>query len=275
MKNILVPTDFSECAQHASKAAMLMAAKFKADIHFLHIMPDSDESPHVPQSAVRPKTQDARRGHAQNELNVLVASAARLGVSATASVVLDKGNERIENYIKPLNIDLLVMGSHGATGVRELVMGSNTQRVVRHSSVPVFVVKGPISNGFKITNIVFASTFHENIADAFNVAIGFARLWKATLHVLFVNSLDKVVDKNTINSLVDKLAKPYPDIVCTSNSAESNDEEFGIHQFVEMIGADMIAISTYDKTGFLVRHSVAEDLVNHEAIPVLVISGSR
>ena len=129
------------------------------------------------------------------------------------------------------------------------------------------------SDEFKITNIVFASTFHENIADVFKVAIGFARLWKATLHVLFVKSLDKVVDKNTINSLVDKLAKPYPDIICTGNSAESNDEEFGIHPFVEMIDADMIAISTHDKTEFLVRHS--EDMVNHETIPVLVIGDSR
>ena len=45
----------------------------------------------------------------------------------------------------------------------------------------------------------------------------------------------------------------------------------GIHQFVEMIDADLVALTRRDKTGFLVRHSVAEDLVNHEKIPVLVI----
>jgi nucleotide-binding universal stress UspA family protein len=272
MKNILVPTDFSDCAQNAAQAAMLVAAKFKANIHFLHVMPNTDEGMHVPHNT-KTSMANPQKGHAQNELNLLVAKATQLSLKATSLLVFDKGNERIENYIKPLEIDLIVMGSHGATGIRELVIGSNTQRVVRHSTVPVLVIKNLIKDTFKIESILFASTFVEDTAKAFNFVASFAKLWKATVHILFINFIDKITDKDTIKLVVRKLTEPYPDLVYASSSAEANDEEWGIHQFVDKIGGvDIIALTMHDKVGFLLTHSVAEDLVNHEELPVLVLN---
>lgn len=272
MKNILVPTDFSECAQNAANAAMRLAVKTKASIHFLHIMPAIDEPAHVPHVSLTGSYRH-EKGHAQNELNVLVSTASRLGLMATPLLVLDKGNDRIENYCESLGIDLVVMGSHGATGIRELVMGSNTQRLVRHSRVPVLVIKHSVTNDFNFKDIVFASTFNEEITRSFTLVVTLATLLKANVHILFVNFIDKLVDKDVIDQIVRKLTRPYPTVQFTTNTAEANDEEFGIRQFVEMIQADMVAITTHDKTGFLLRHSVAEDLVNHEDIPVLVLKG--
>lgn len=274
MKNILVPIDFSECSLNAAETAMSIAVRSKADIHFLHIMPEPAVRMHVPHSTTIPGG-SAQEGHAQNELNILVARASRIGLMAKPLLVYDKGNERIENYITPLNIDLIVMGSHGASGIRELVIGSQTQRVVRHSSVPVLVIKNMIHDPYKIERIVFASTFQEDNVSAFDVVITFARLWKASVHILFINFIDKLVDDDAIKSIIQKLITNYPDISFTSNTAEANDEEWGIHQFIKMIDADMVAITTHDKTGFIVRHSVAEDLVNHEKVPVLVIGGGE
>lgn len=274
MKNILVPVDFSDCAQNAARAALSIAVRLKADIHFLHIMPSPAENLRAPHAATI-TVRSIQEGHAQNELNILVAKASQMGLTATPLLVFDKGNERIENYIVPFKIDLIVMGSHGASGIRELVIGSHTQRVVRDSTVPVLVIKNTIPDPFKIEGIVFASTFNEDNKSAFDVVAEFARLWKATVHILFINFIDKLVDQDTINSIVQTLTKNYPDISFTSNTAEANDEEWGIHQFVKMIDADMVAITTHDKTGFIVRHSVAEDLVNHEKVPVLVIGGGN
>jgi len=269
MKNILVPTDFSPCAQNAAKAAIQLAVRLKASIHFVHLMPVSDELslPHVSQTALH----NHEKGHAQNQLNLLVATASRLGLTATPLLVFDKGNERIENYIVPLAIDLIVVGSHGATGIRELVIGSNTQRLVRNSSVPVLVIKHNITDSFKTESIVFASTFSEEMIDPFNKLVEIARLLGANVHILFINFIDKLVSQEVMDKIVQKLIRPFPDVQFTTNTAEANDEEFGIHQFVEMIHADIVAITTHDKTGFLIRHSVAEDLVNHENIPVLVL----
>lgn len=75
-----------------------------------------------------------------------------------------------------------------------------------------------------------------------------------------------------MNKIIKELTLPYPKLKYTVNDIETNDEEWAIHQFAEKINADLIAITTFDKTGFI-SHSVAEDLVNHETIPVFVISG--
>lgn len=270
MRSILVPTDFSVCAQNAANAAIQIAVTFKASIHFLHIMPLKDELMHVPHVS-QVAMQDQKKGHAQNGLNLLVSSATNLRLTATPMLVFDNGNERIENYINSFGIDLVVMGSHGATGIRELIIGSNTQRVVRNSPVPVLVIKQTISDQFKIENIVFASTFKEEFVLSFNQVAHIAKQWNAKVHILFINFIDKLVDQTAIDKIVKKITEPHPDIQFTTNTAEANDEEFGIHQFVEMISADLIALTTSDKTGFLVRHSVAEDLVNHENIPILVM----
>jgi nucleotide-binding universal stress UspA family protein len=74
-----------------------------------------------------------------------------------------------------------------------------------------------------------------------------------------------------MNLFAEYLAKPYPDIEYTCNSIETNDEDWGIQQFVSKIGADLIAVTTREKTGFFVTHSIAENLVNHEDVPLLVL----
>ena len=206
---------------------------------------------------------------------MLVVKASKLGITATPLLVFDKGNEQIENYMNPLNIDFVVMGSHGATGIREFVIGSNTQRVVRNATIPVLVIKNLPMNQFSIGSIVFASTFQEDVLSAFDIVARLALLWKATVHILFVNFRDKLANQVRINHIVQELTMPYPNLFCTQSSVEVNDEEWGIHEFMEKSGAQMIAITKHDKTGFLLPHSVAEDLVNHEEVPILVIAGDK
>jgi nucleotide-binding universal stress UspA family protein len=209
MKKILVPTDFSACSQNAVDVALETALRAKAGIHFLHILPAEDEHPHVsgPKAAAVHST---AKGKAQDELNKLVAKANGLGLSATPLLAFDKGNERIENYIAPLNIDLIVMGSHGATGIRELVIGSTTQRVVRHSTVPVFVIKNKIEDPFKIEQIIYASTFAADTIHDFDQVARFAQFWNATIDILFINFKDKEIDRATIDRIAKELTLPYP-----------------------------------------------------------------
>jgi nucleotide-binding universal stress UspA family protein len=269
MKCILVPTDFSDCAKSAVSAAIALASKLRAEIHFLHIT-EGPSPAHIPKANDIP-LKNSQEVYARNELSLLVALAAKAGVTAAPVLVFDKGNDKIENYIGPLGIDLIVMGSHGAKGIRELVIGSNAQRLIRHSPVPVLVVKKLINDSFKMESIVFASTFKEDVTQPLAQVVNLARLFRARVQILFVNFIDKVSDQETIDTVVKNFSRLYPDVDFTRSTAESNDEEWGIHGFIEMIDADVVALTTADKTGFFSRHSVAEDLVNHERIPVLVL----
>jgi nucleotide-binding universal stress UspA family protein len=271
MKKILVPTDFSECADYAAHVAMLIAAKTGASLHFLHIMPNPNENLHVPHNTdISIRSEQKIKAH--NALNELVSKATHAGLEASPLLVFDKGNEQIEHYISPLQIDLIVMGSHGASGIRELVIGSKTQRVVRHSPVPVLVVKHCGSKEFEIKNIVYASTFQGSDDHALTLVTDFANLWKATLHVLFISFGERRINEADQTKIMDELKLKYPNINFTSNHIEVNDEEWGIHQFAKLIDADIITLNTEDTRGFLLHRNVAEELVNHEQTPVLVFN---
>jgi nucleotide-binding universal stress UspA family protein len=269
MKRLLVPTDFSPCAYKAAQAAMSIAAKMDAIIYFLHIMLEPLDVPHTP-NPQRPIQHNPQIGFARDQLNKLVLEAEHRDVKTTQLLIFEKADERIENYIKPYAIDLIVMGSHGATGKRELVIGSNTQRVVRNAVVPVLVIKQPLpAQGF--SNIVFASTFTEQLSEPFATVVAFAKYWDAQVHLLFVNLNDRLTSADKANEAMKKLTRDYPDRSFTTSIAEANDEEWAISQFTEQIGADLIALTAHDKAGFIFKHCIAEDLVNHEDTPVLVL----
>jgi nucleotide-binding universal stress UspA family protein len=211
-------------------------------------------------------------GHAKNELYLLVKKAEERGVKATPVLVMDKGNEFIENYIEPYGIDLIVMGSHGVKGIREFILGSNTLHLTHHAKVPVLVVKMPINpDGFK--NILFASTFRGDIQDSFGEVARLARLFKAKLHLVFVNFIDHLVSSEVAHAKMCSYTALYPDVDCTINVAETNDEIWAISRFSKQLHADLLALTTNNQTNVfkILTTRVADYLVTHENKPVLVL----
>jgi nucleotide-binding universal stress UspA family protein len=271
MKSILVPTDFSECADYAAQVAIILASKTGAGVSFLHIMPNPNEGSHVPHG-LGASPRSAEKIEARNKLTALVKKAEEESLNAKQFLVFDKGNEKIENYIKPLDIDFIVMGSHGVSGIRELVIGSNTQRVVRNSPVPVLVVKHPGANEFQIKNIVYASAFQGNDHEALKLITEMARLWESCLNIIFIRTQENETGKIDQERIIKQLKEENPSLTITSSNIEVNDEEWGIHQFARLVDADIIALTTHDQSGFLVHHNVAEELANHEDLPVLIVN---
>jgi nucleotide-binding universal stress UspA family protein len=275
MRKILVPTDFSECAANAVRAALEIARRAGAEITFLHLFPDASGSVHTPKPAVQNvehQPQHAALGQAKASLDALVRQAGQAGVTAQPMLVMDRGIDKIENYIDALNIDLVVMGSHGATGIRELILGSQTQRVVRHATVPVLVVKhkpDPLS----FSNIMFTSTFHENPTGVLRMPVALAALWKGTIHLLYIGLEKDHQTKEGVEEKMRLLEEQFPGATFTRNFITTNDPEWGIKHIAKDITPDAIAISTHLKTGaFFFSHSLAEKLVNHEFLPVLVLN---
>ena len=275
MKKILVPTDFSPCAENAVAVALEIAKKANSEIVFQHLFDDKSGSLHTLKSEAAKKehtNQDVELGIAKAGLDALVNRAQNLGVTARPLLVMNRGTDKIENYIEPLQIGLVVMGSHGVTGMREIVIGSQTQRVVRHSSAPVLVVKHK-PDPLVFNNVLFASTFEENPGPIFDKLVQFVNLWSGTIHLLYIG-LDK--DKQTkamVEEKMNLLARQFPKARFTQNFITTNDPEWGIRHASKDIQPDAIAITTYLKTGVLMfAHSIAENLVNHEEIPVFVIN---
>lgn len=268
MKRILVPTDFSVCADNAVQVALEIAGKFKAEIIFQHLHDDLSGSAHTLQGAAK----QHELGHIKAMLDALVHKAEKAGLTARQLLVLNKGNDKIENYIESLKIDLVVMGSHGATGIRERVLGSQTQRVVRQSSAPVLVIKHkPERKGFK--NILFATTFHENPEKVIEPIVKLVSGYSGKVHLLYVGLEKDSQTKAEVEEKMHRLEQKFPQATFTRNFITTNDPEWGIQYVAKDIAPDAIALTTQLKVGkFIFTHSLAEDLVNHENRPVLVIS---
>lgn len=273
MKKILIPTDFSVCAQAATEVALEVAQLFGSKVCFLHLCNDPLISHHAA-SEKQALEHNLEVGKIRASLNELVLQAERSGVTATQVIIRDKGNEQLVDYIEPYGIDWVVMGSHGITGVRELVLGSNTGRVVRQATVPVLVIKKrPKIISFK--NIVFASTFeHAYLGDALKECLDFAKPYHAQIHLLYLNLVDRLVEEGTAQSMMKRLTDLFPLESFTTSSIATNDAEWGIDEFVRHMRGDLIAITPYDTQGVigLITRRIAVKLVNHEAIPVLVLN---
>jgi nucleotide-binding universal stress UspA family protein len=142
---ILVPTDFSEPSDAALDFARALAGKFGATLHLLHVIePDYQTAGAftveagigASQGPYQQMLADARARFAHR-----VTPADRTRYGATTEVIYGKSAETIVDFAGGQNIDLIVMGTHGRTGLAHLLMGSVAEHVVRTAPCPVLTVR--------------------------------------------------------------------------------------------------------------------------------------
>jgi nucleotide-binding universal stress UspA family protein len=130
---ILVPTDFSELSDESVSYATSIAKQLGARILFFHCIERYDNSD--------PELFDARRDRALAVLNDLVKKVKNDGVEATADLSDGVPFVEIIRVARKAGADLIVMGTHGRTGLAHMMMGSQAERVVRQSTCPVLTVR--------------------------------------------------------------------------------------------------------------------------------------
>ena len=143
--NILVPMDFSPHAEHAFTYATRFAERFGAKLALLYVVDDSfvtgGWSSEIYVSNV-PELMENLIADADRRLAALKASAAALGLTAETAVIRGRPAHAIVEHAKNGGFDLIVMGTHGRTGVSHVVMGSVAERVLRKAPCPVLTVRG-------------------------------------------------------------------------------------------------------------------------------------
>lgn len=146
-KHILIPTDGSKAAGKAVKQGIALARTLGAKLTALNVAPEFqmviDEGfimPNIGEIKRRFDMQTAKQGRKIVEAIAAEAQAAGL----ECATVVDRGDhpyEAILRHAKKLKCDLIVMGSHGRTGLAHLLLGSETSKVLTHSKIPVLVVR--------------------------------------------------------------------------------------------------------------------------------------
>ena len=162
------------------------------------------------------------------------------------------------------------MGSHGTSGIEELLIGSNAEKVVRLSEIPVLILKKNI-NELHFENFVFASDFSEETKQPFEKMIEFAEIFSAKLFLVMISTPNSF--KNTIDAekKMKKFVKNFEIQNYTLNIFNDTNIENGIINFSKKVNADLIGLCTHGRTGLahFFNGSISEDLVNHATKPVI------
>ncbi|MEM6720251.1 MAG: universal stress protein [Bacteroidota bacterium] len=270
MKKILLPTDFSEQAEYALKVAASLAKQNDATIYLMHMleMPShllsGDTNLDVPEQLLFMKIAHERFEKTMDQDFMK-------DVNVEITVETHKAFDGITQAIHRHEIDLVVMGSSGASGLKEMFIGSNTEKVVRTADAPVLVIKNDIDD-FSVTNFVFASDFDDDQKLVFEQAIDFANSFNAKLHLLFVNTPNRFVTTDAAQKKMNAFIEGFEDLGDHEMHIYNDSKiETGILNFSRSIDADLIGMSTHGRQGLahFFNGSISEDLVNHALRPVI------
>ncbi|WP_179344300.1 universal stress protein [Winogradskyella ursingii] len=270
MHKILVPTDFSEQADNALKVAAMLAKKHNAEIYLLHMMeiPMQQIDPINAHSDVPEALFFMKLAHKRFE--DLMSSDFLEGITVHETVKADITFNEIKETCKEFDIDLIVMGSHGASGLKEMFIGSNAEKVVRTSDVPVLVIKNEHKT-FDISKFVFASDFQNDNKETYLQAVKFAKMFGSKIHLLMVNTANNFLTSYDAMARINDFisGQDFKNYTITIHNDLSVEQ--GILNFSSEIDADLIGISTHGRQGIahFFNSSISEDLVNHASRPVI------
>lgn len=274
MKRILVPTDFSTEAENALKVAAQLARKHDSEIYLMNLLElpyDTASSGAGIKQGNEPLPESLlfmRLAH--QRFQKLLNQDFLKGIKVTDTVEFREAFEGIIDGVKKYNADLIVMGSAGASGMQEFFVGSNTEKVVRNSEVPVLVIKDEVPN-FEVKNFVFASDFEVKGRETFKQALKVAELLEARLHLLYINTSSKFRTTNEIDKKIDGFIQDEPLENFTVKVYNDHSIKEGILNYTKNIDAELMGIATNGRRGLahLLNGSISEDLVNHAKKPVL------
>lgn len=272
MKRILVPCDFSECAQKAYTFALDIAKRTNGEIFVIQTI----DLPFVYESSMYGVPYVVDISELMTELENVAKENFRKMKSSPAvqhdisfEVCHGPVTATIRKFIDDHQIDLVVMGTKGANGLSEILIGSNTEKIVRYSPVPVLAVRKAV-NLSSIQNIVFPTSLEPDQDGLIAEIKELQSFFRARLHLLVINTPHNLKREEDEIEVVEKFARRHGLENYTINIREDFYEQGGILDFVKEIQGDMIAMGTHGRRGLthLFMGSVTEDVVNHSDVPI-------
>lgn len=265
LKSILFPTDFSEYSRTAMHFALDLADRASARVVLLNSyeLPYSDTVMTTSLIDIMRKNSEEQLAELKKELE---GTYPNLDIEIRSS--LNNTIRAIKNTAKKFEVDLIVMGTKGASGLQEVLIGSNTTTVLNNSDVPVLAI--PEKSSVKaIKKIVYAADFQKpEDKDRLQFLCDLAKLIDAEILVLHFQQADKM---NGINRGV--IEDVFGDVPHSYHVEPEQNIEQGIHNFVEAKNVDMVVMMKR-KYGFIERlfhKSQTSKFAYHTTTPFLAL----
>jgi nucleotide-binding universal stress UspA family protein len=274
MVNILVPTDFSSLSKVALQYAIKIANRIDGTITLLHVVPITQTVRATMHEKLRDLEEDLIT-FAHRDLDRLIKEVCRsVKTDEPLRSCVMRGSsfmEVIQKEAKRLKIDLIVMGTRGASGLKKTVVGSNTTAVIEFSQKPVLAVpdKGQFT-GFK--DVIYATDL-KNLENELRILKPFVSTFDSTLHVLHIAPNGKDVEEleEKIEKATAKLGyKNTVTLVLVDRYVED-----AINQYISVSKAELLTMFTHDLNFYekLFNKSVTRKMAFHSSVPLLAFKG--
>jgi len=279
MKTIIVPTDFSKEAGYAVDAAALLAKKLNAPVQVMHVVEAPSEQSYAVtgEMDLHTSVDDIFMikliERTKSQLEKLVASKKFEGVKVSMSLEVGNVFKSIKKAVDKYKAGLVVMGTQGVSGWNEVVIGSNTEKVVRIVSCPVLSVKGSL-NANSLKSIAFATDMGPKQQKMISQLKELQEAFKSKLHIVTINTPTNFQSDRVLYPKLESFAKVNKFSNYTINIYNDAIEGDGIMSFAQHRKVGMIAMATHGRTGLshILSGSIAQEIVNHSKLPVLTFN---
>lgn len=273
MKNILVPTDFSENAARAVEYAAVVAHATHAKITLFNVYTPMVSRYNVISALVADEAAQAKID-LKRKLDIVAKTLLEQfpTVSCEVSVGLGEPISEILNAAKAMNTDIIIMGTQGASNLEKLLLGSNAAKIVEKAACPVLVVP-PGTTSRIPKKIVYATDYAYSDIDAARFLTSIAKQLDATITFLHITTPEEKIDDEL--ALVQKFtaeikaATDYQRI--TSKIISDNTVIMGLDKLAQEDDVDLLAVSTRRRSIFekLYNPSITKKLVSYTTLPLL------
>lgn len=275
MKQILFPTDFSEAANVAFIYALNFADALNAQVTILHVYDlPIVETPPLPESTKEIfNVLEANKAESFKEellrLQQLAEEKDSGNIKLNSELLYGDLVYNINKLTKEQNVTLVVMGTTGATGAKEIFLGSNAASVISNVNIPVLAIPANANFSRKVKSIVFTTQYQEKDTDAFNKTLNIARSLKAKVYCLYIKTPD---DPTNIEERINEWKILYKDNDVSFFNIDGDHIEQTIIDFVENQKVDMLVMLKH-KRGFfegLFHRSLTKKMAYHTSVPLMV-----
>lgn len=275
IKRILVPTDFSETGMLAIDHAAYLARLSKASLYLLHVVEAFEFAFSEYESEIMVRDMEGVQQAAEEKI-VKLAAAIGNQYKIEVKPLVSNGQPAagISDVVKENNIDIVVMGTHGAKGFEEIIIGSNAHKVVNIAPCPVITVQASAKNvGF--TNIVMPIDNTQHSRQKVYYVLQLAKLYGSKVHILgLLEDLQEIEERkfniklDAVEQAIKEAGLPYTRTLVTGHNIAVEAMKYS-----EEVNADLLVIMTDHEShisgSFL--GALAKQVVNHSKVPVMSI----
>jgi nucleotide-binding universal stress UspA family protein len=267
---ILIPTDFSVQAEFAYLMVKKLEEKTSIDIHFLHVLNVPDTVSMDSRGDIQTCGEiDVNYVIKQKEIAVRKLENLKVlyGNHINVHLVLGKTTDAILDFSSSNSFDLIVMGTKGSSGIKEILSGSEAQIIARRSKIPLLSLMCDRSD-LQIQNVLLVHNFSNPKKEGMELMHKLIKAFNTKVHFLQITSAKVESEKGMVEADMKNFAKLNGIDNYQCHLINDKDVENGVVHYNQMNNMDIICIGTHGK-GSLFHQSATEKLINHLYKPII------